>query len=328
MRRYRPRPVHAEGAKWQGDPELDPWQPTAYPVEGVMALFGEMPVRLRAEGTTLVAYGFGRQRVEIPGGSIGKVWLHPEYETPEGATVNAALLVLDKANRVLLKVPGEWDRTTVGDLCGHLGLRRKMDVLGPATAARQVPWLKAAAGYRPLRVRPRGYRAREAVARVAPWGATIAGFVAGMLAPLALPASAGDARNLLSILLAAFGLPFGRWLSEYAGRSSVAALRWAAASRRAGSLAPVDRFFPVAVTDKSVGWLITVALGVTAPVLAVWGLVISCVAAAHGYQDVQAGTVAAGAVAILAAPPLGWLFLRRWWAQRTRLGDEFTRDFA
>jgi hypothetical protein len=90
----------------------------------------------------------------------------------------------------------------------------------------------------------------------------------------------------------------------------------------------VGRFLPVTVEDKLVDWLTTWALGVTAPVLAVWGLVISCVAAAHGYQGVQAGTVAAGAVAILAAPPLGWLFLRRRWAARTRLRDEFTRDFA
>lgn len=328
MRRYRPRLVHAEGATWRGDPKLDPWHPTAYPVEGAMALFGEMPVRLRAEGTMLVAYGFGHQRVEISGGSIGKVWIHPEYETPAGATVGAALLVLDKRNHVVLKVPGDWNRATIGDLCGHLGLRNKLTVMSAAAAARQVSWVPAAAGYRRLRVRPRGYRAREAVGRVAPWVATMASFVAGMLAPLALPASVGDARDLLSVLLAAAALPFGRWLSEYAGRSSLAALRWAAASRRAGSLAPVNRFFPVAVTDKSVGWLITVALGVTTPVLAVWGLVVSGVAAAHGYQDVQAGTVAAGAVAILATPLLGWLFLRRWWAQRTRLRDEFTRDFA
>ena len=293
-----------------------------------MALFGEMPVRLRAEGTTLVGYGFGRQRVEVPGNSIGKVWIHPEYEINGGATVGAGLLVLDKAHRVLLKVPGDWNRATVGDLCGHLGLRKKLFVLSAATAARDVPWLPAAAGYRRLRVRPRGYRVREAVAQVTPWVTTMAGFVAGMLAPLALPASVGDARDLLSILLAAAGLPIGRWLPEYAGRSSLAALRWAAASRRAGSLAPVNRFFPVAVTDKWVDWLITVALGVTVPVLAVWGLVISCVAAAHGYQGVQAGTVAAGAVAILAAPPLGWLFLRRVWVQRTRLRDEFTKDFA
>jgi hypothetical protein len=310
------------------DPEYDPRHPTVYPVEGATALFGEMPVRLRAEGTTLVAYGFGHQRVEIPAGSIGKVWIHEEYETQQGATVGAGLLVLDKAHHVLLKVPGEWNRGPVGDLCGHLGLRRKLDVIGPEIAARDVPWLKPAAEYRPLRVRPRGYWAREAVAWVTPWLMSVAGCVAGVLLPLALPDSVGDARDLLSMVLGVAGVPFGRWLSEYAGLSSLAALRWAAASRRAGSVAPVGRFLPVTVTDKFVDWLITGALGVTAPVLAIWGLVISCVAAAHGYQGVQAGTVAAGAVAILAAPPLGWLFLRRLWARRTRLRDEFTRDFA
>jgi hypothetical protein len=326
--RNRPRQAGAGVIKWRGDPALDPRHPTAYPLEGATALFGEMPVRLRAEGTTLVGYGFGRQRVEIPAGSIGKVVIHPEYETLQGATMRPGLLVLDKTHHVLLKVPGDWPRGPVGDLCGHLGLRNKVDVIGAVTAGRELSLLRAAAGYRRLRVRPRGYRVREAVAQVTPWVATMAGFVAGMLAPLALPASVGDARDLLSILLAAAGLPIGRWLPEYAARSSLAALRWAAASRRAGSLAPVNRFFPVDVTDKWVDWLITVALGVTAPVLAVWGLVISCVAAAHGYQGVQAGTVAAGAVAILAAPPLGWLFLRRVWAQRSRLRDEFTKDFA
>jgi hypothetical protein len=320
--------MRAFSAKPPGDPQFDPRHPTAYPIEGAMALFGEMPVRLRAEGKTLVAYGFGHQRIEIPVGSIGKIWIHPDYEKTSEPTAGAALLVLDKANHVLLRVPGEWNRAAIGDLCGHLGLRHKLTVTSGETAGREMSWLKAAAGYRQLRVRPRGYRAREAVAVVTPWLMSVAGCVAGAALPLALPASAGDARDLLSMAAGMAGAPFGRWVSQYAGRSTLAALRWAAASRRARSLAPVDRFLPVTVEDKLVGGLTTWALGVGAPVLAVWGLVISCVAAAHGYHGVQAGTVAAGAVAILAAPPLGWLFLRRRWAQRTRLRDEFTKDFG
>ena len=312
----------------QGDPEFDPRDPTVYPAEGATALFGEMPVRLRAEGKTLVGYGFGHQRIEIPGGSIGKIWIHPEYETRAGATMRAGLLVLDRDHRVVLKVTGEWNRASIGDLCGHLGLRHKLTFISPETAAREVPLLRAAAKHRRLRVRPRGYRARVAAARVMPWAATVACCVAGVLAPIALPASAGDVRDLLSVTLGVAGLPFGRWASLYAGRSCLAAVRWAAASRRAGSMAPAARFFPATVADKHVGWLTTGALGVSALFLAFWGLIISCTAASQGYHGVQAGTVAAGAVAVLAAPPLGWLFLRRCRAESNRLRDEFTRDFG
>jgi hypothetical protein len=40
-------------------------------VEGRVGLLGEVPVRLRAEGKVLAAYGFGGQRIEIPARSAG-----------------------------------------------------------------------------------------------------------------------------------------------------------------------------------------------------------------------------------------------------------------
>src|ERR1700678_4185502 len=68
----------------QGDPGFDPDFPSAYPVEGRVGLLGEVPVRLRAEGTVLAAYGFGGQRIEIPARSIRQVWIHPEFEASSG----------------------------------------------------------------------------------------------------------------------------------------------------------------------------------------------------------------------------------------------------
>ena len=91
-----------------GDPEFDPKFPAAYPIEGRVNILGEMPVRLRAEGKMLVAYGFGGQRVEIPVASIRQVWIHPEFEVSPAGPVREALLVLDTKHRVLLKAPGAW----------------------------------------------------------------------------------------------------------------------------------------------------------------------------------------------------------------------------
>jgi hypothetical protein len=107
-----------------GDPEFDPKFPTAYPVEGRVNILGEMPVRLRAEGKMLVAYGFGGQRVEIPPESVRQVWIHSEFEVPPERRVREALLVLDTKHHVLLKAPGAWG-PGVREICQHLGLRKQ-----------------------------------------------------------------------------------------------------------------------------------------------------------------------------------------------------------
>jgi hypothetical protein len=145
-----------------GDPEFDPRIPSAYPVASRVSLLGEMPVRLRAEGEALVAYGFGGQRVEIPAGSIRQVWIHPEFEVLPGGRLRGALLVLDARHRVLLRAPGVWG-PGVRDVCQQLGLHKQPVVLGSMSASRKVPPLVDAESCRRLRVRPAGGQ----IARVA-----------------------------------------------------------------------------------------------------------------------------------------------------------------
>src|SRR5262245_12040480 len=107
-----------------------------------MDLLGEMPVRLRAEGTSLVAYGFGGQRIQVPASAIECVWIHRGYRKP-GQRAGAALLVIGKDRRVLLRAPGAWAQSEVAEICRHLGLRKPRFLSVPA-ARREVPRLVAA----------------------------------------------------------------------------------------------------------------------------------------------------------------------------------------
>src|SRR5215469_9504444 len=87
------------------DREFDPAVPAAYPVTGVADLMGNMPVRVRAEGAALVAYGFGGQRVEVPRAQIGSVLVH-YVRNSKGDVSNPSLAVLDHQGRLLPARPG------------------------------------------------------------------------------------------------------------------------------------------------------------------------------------------------------------------------------
>jgi hypothetical protein len=313
-----------------GDPEFDPKFPAAYPVEGQVGLLGEMPVRLRAEGKSLVAYGFGGQRLEIPATSIRQVWIHPEFEVSPGRHAREALLVLDTKHRVLLKAPGAWG-PGVREACQHLGLHRQPVLLDPEHASRKVPPLARAEGYRRLRVRPAGGRFAVVGAGLGQAGLCVGGGIGGALLGLLLPASVGDARILIAIGLGVAGALAGTWLYNFGSRFAAGVIRWTVASRRAGAPAPAGRFLRVSGVSAWTELATSAALAAAVPALAIWGTVVEAITLSRGgalSHGAALGNVIAGALAILVAPPLGRLAIRRFLAARHRVRDDFTRNFG
>jgi len=309
-----------------GDPEFDPRFPAAYPVEARASLLGEMPVRLRAEGKMLVAYGFGGQRVEIPATSIRQVWIHPEFEASAGRRVGEALLVLDTKHHVLLRAPGAWG-PDVRAVCQHLGLHRQPVILDREPASRKVAPLLRADGYRRLRVRPAGGRVARAAGGLSQAGLCVGGGIGGAWLALLLPAAAGDSRVLVAIGLGVGGALAGGWLYNLGTRFGAGVIRWVVASRRAGAPAPAGRFLRVNGASAWTGLATSVVLAVAVPVLAIWGAVIEALTLSRGgglSHGAALANLIVGAVAILLAPPLARLAIRRLLAARHRLRDGFT----
>ena len=313
-----------------GDPEFDPRSPSAYPAQGRVGLLGEMPVQLRAEGKSLVAYGFGGQRVEIPAGSIRQVWIHPGFEGLPGGRVSGALLVLDARHRVLLKAPGIWG-PGVREVCEGLGLHKQPVVLGPLSASRKVPSLVDAESCRRLRVRSAADRIARMAAGLGQAGLCAGGGIGGVLLGLLLPASAGDARLLVAIGLGVAGALAGGWLYNFGTRFAAGVIRWAVASRRAGAAAPIGQFLQVSGASSWTALATTAALATAVPVLAIWGAVIEAITLSRGgtlSHGAALGDLIAGALAILAAPLLALLAIRRFLAARHRVRDDFTSNLA
>jgi hypothetical protein len=313
-----------------GDPGFDPESPTAYPVEGRVGLLGEMPVRLRAEGKALVAYGFGGQRVEIPARSIRQVWIHPEFEAFPGGRVREALLVLDARHRVLLKAPGVWG-PGVPEVCQQLGLHKQPVALGPMSASRKVPPLADAESCQRLRVRPAGGLITRLAAGLGQAVLCLGGGIGGVLLGLLLPASVGDARILDAVGLGVAGALAGAWLYNFGTRLAAGVIRWAVTSRRAGAPAPVRPFLQVSGASSWTEAATSTALAAAVPVLAVWGAVIEAVTLSRGgslSHGAALGNVIAGALAILVTPLLAPRAVRRFLAARHRVRDDFTRNLA
>ncbi|HTU76062.1 MAG TPA: hypothetical protein VMG38_21300 [Trebonia sp.] len=309
-----------------GDPEFDPKFPAAYPVEGRAGLLGEMPVRLRAEGKVLVAYGFGGQRLEIPATSIAQVWIHPEFEAYPGRATRAALLVLDTRHHVLLKAPGAWG-PGVREVCQHLGLHRQPVVLDAEPARRKAGHLRNADGYRRLRVRPAGSRVAAAAGRLGGAGLCLGGAIGGASLGLLLPASVGDTRILVAVGLGVVGALSGAWLYNFGTRLAGGLIRWAVASRRAGAPAPAGRFLRVSGASSWTELATSAVLAAAVPALAIWGAAIEAITLTRGgslSHGPALGNVIAGALALLVAPLLGRLGLRRFLAARHRVRDYFT----
>jgi hypothetical protein len=273
------------------------------PSEPASDLRGRQPVRITVEGHNLVAYGFRDQRVEIPRGSVSAVRLLGDR----------SLILFDRDRRMLLKAPGGWNRAAVGALCKRAGLPHPTWVIssdGDISESRSAPRWRRAPGYRRLRVRPRMYVPARIVLGGVAIALTGAGLGAVAALALALPGSVGAVRSLLAIAGGAAGGAAGLWLFTVGARAGRAAIRWAAASREMGSVAPWSPFYPHDVDRRRREKGLTVAMALAVPALIIWGPGVGIYALVHG-GDARLGNLISGALLTLALPVLTWRLARR-----------------
>jgi hypothetical protein len=258
------------------------------------------------------------------------VWIHAEFEGSVGVPVREALLVLDSKHHVVLKAPGAWG-PGVAEVCQRLGLRRQPKVFDAEHASLKVSPLRAADDYQVLRVTPAGGRMAPVAAGLGRVVLCVGGGIGGASLGLLLPASVGDARSLIASGLGIAGALAGVWLYNFGTRFAAGAIRWAVASRRARSPAPPGRFLRVTGASEWTELGTSAVLAAAVPVLVIWGAVIEAITLSRGgsmSHGASLGNVIAGALAILAAPLLAWLAVRRFLAARHRVRDDFTKDFA
>ena len=159
----------------------------------------------------------------------------------------------------------------------------------------------------------------------------LGGGIGGVLLGLLLPASVGDARNLVAAGLGVAGALAGGWLYNAGTRFAAGLIRWAVASRRAGSPAPAGQFLQVSGVSSWTELATSAVLAAAVPVLVIWGVAIEAITLSRGgalSHGVALANVIAGAVAILLTPPLALLATRRILAARHRVRDDFTRNLA
>jgi len=244
---------------------------------------GDMPVRVRAEGQDLVVYGFGKQRAAISRRKVGTVMVHSVRDS-KGNRTRPSLLVFDHQSRLLLRVRGKWGSPGLDKVCSSLRLGRPS--YGDTTwRARRAMLASRADGYQTIRAYPRGYVPALIVGvlvtlTVLAWSA-----VGGVQLALLLPGAIGGARNLIAMALAVACVTAGLWLITYLWRLLLGALRWAAASRRASSPAPLGRFLRVTGASKWTTVLPTAALVLSVPTLLIWGIAVEGVTISHGFRD-------------------------------------------
>jgi len=284
------------------------------PGDPVSDLRGRQPVRITVEDHNLVAYGFRDQRVEIPRGSVSLVLLNGDR----------SLILLDRDQRMLLKAPGDWNSSALGALCKRAGLprpRRITDPDGGLSDGWYTPKWRRAPGYRRLRARPRLF----APGMIALGGAAVALTAAGIGAvawlALALPGSVGSVRSLLAVAGGAAGGAAGLWLFTVGVRSGRAAIRWAAASRELGSVAPWSPFYPRDGNRGRREKLLTGAMALAVPALIIWGPGVGIFALVHG-GAARLGNLIAGGLLTLALPVLIWRLARRVSRQRRANREE------
>jgi hypothetical protein len=184
-----------------------------------------------------------------------------------------SLILLDRDRRTLLKAPGDWNRAALAALCKRAGLPHPTWVTssdGDISESRSAPGWRRAPGYRRLRVRPRMF----VPARIVLGGAA------------------------------------GLWLFTAGARAGWAAIRWAAASREMGSVAPWSPFYPHDVDRRRREKGLTVAMALAVPALIIWGPGVGIYALVHG-GDARLGNLISGALLTLALPVLTWRLARR-----------------
>jgi hypothetical protein len=262
--------------------EFDPSIPTAYPLFGKTNLMGDMPVRLRAEGNTLAAYGFGRQRIAVRATDIGRIQVRILRDRKSGEDAGSHLIVRGKSDQVMLWARGAWG-PGLKEVCARLRLHRP-DIDASRTSTRTFgPVLRHP--YPVLRVRPRGWISLRLVAILVALATGALGALAGVGLSLLLPSAIGGARDLIAIALAIGGTVGGLWVFFAARSLLIGALRWAATSLRVGGPAPASRFFELDVPDRALGIIVSIAVALAIPLLLIWGPVIAINSIAHGFRD-------------------------------------------
>ena len=255
-----------------------------------------MPVRLAEYQGELLAYGFNGQRIAIPSGEIGAVKVYRRFGMGWGMS-GSSLVVLDTDGRVRVRAPGVWDFRSVSEVRSatdkqweNSDLNYVFSALGAARpeylrlsqAKQEVPCWPKAPGFRKARVRPRGYATvRLALGLLAAilcgGGVTIAVLLAN-----AIPAAAGDVRDLIGVVLVTAAL----WAAIYLCGLGMRALHWLVVSLHVSAPAPLDRFFghDERRARRARTWLTLLMMGAL-PLLIVWGPVIGLISLAHGFSD-------------------------------------------
>ena len=274
--------VHSAPAGKVNPGEFDPAIPTAFPLFGRTTLMGEIPVRLRAEGNTLAAYGFGHQRIAIRASDIARIEAWILRDRKNGEDMGSHLIVRGKSGQVLLRARGAWG-PGLKEICGQLRLR-KPDISSGTTSIRDFgPLLRHP--YPVLRVRPRGWLPLRLAAILAALALGTLGALAGVGLSLLLPSAIGGARDLVGIALAIAGAVGALWVFFAARSVAIGAARWAITSLRVGGPAPVSRFIQLDVPGRLLGLIVTTAIALAIPLLAIWGPVIAINSLAHGFRD-------------------------------------------
>jgi hypothetical protein len=216
----------------------DPEIPTAFPIEGKTNLMGDMPVRLRAEGQTLAAYGFGRQRIAIPADEIGTIQSYLARDKA-GKLTGCSLAVLTRHGSPLLWARGPW-KPGLADVRKALGVP-VVTYPAPGDFAEYKTRRSLPRGTAVLRVRPRFWLASGLFSLAVLLTMATFGGVAGAQLSL-LPPGIGGVRDLIGIALGTAGVLGAAWLFFAAKSLLTDVLRWLVASLRAGGPAPWDRF--------------------------------------------------------------------------------------
>jgi hypothetical protein len=334
----------------------DPAHPRAFPSTYPMDLMGRIRVKLCAEDGNLVAYGFGGQRVVLPAKLVGAVCTLSSFRIGR-VTHGSALLVLDHDDRILLRANGMWE--TYGEVqkvCRRAKVPSPKHVVsgsaGSFAAARsseasrsrrsegrhsraRLPYFTKAPGYVKLRTNPRGRTLRVLASMLLFLVlAGLGGFI-GVLPAVALPEWFGAVRTLIGIVGVLLGIAGGLWVAAAIAHVLADAVRWAAVSWAAGTLAPPGRFF-ARRREHSGAWLVAANVGLVllVPALVGWGPGVGIASLTHGLRDgsvwhgAPTANLISGSLFTLALPPLAWLLVLRVRRLRERRAKELVDDLT
>ncbi|MCO5997310.1 hypothetical protein [Actinoallomurus rhizosphaericola] len=178
-------------------------------------------MRLRVEGDLFVGYGFGDQRVTVPRSSVKAVGHYSRRRYRGGPS--EGLVLLDGADRILLRAKGDWRGEPLVTFCRRAGLPRPQSRDGGRL------WRRAP-GYRRLRTAPRGAGLAAALIVVFVLAVSMLCGMAGLSLIWLLPASFGPLRPVVGIVALIGGVVVGAALGGQAVHLATRALKWTARS--------------------------------------------------------------------------------------------------